>query len=100
MRSKVSHTILGNHDAAVAGRMDYSYYYHAARHALSRLRGGKDEGEIVLAAAVVAITAAEFTGTLFFAGAGFTGFWLAAAVGLLAVRPPAEESLTARESLR
>jgi predicted phosphodiesterase len=34
MRSKVSHTILGNHDAAVAGRMDYSYYYHAARHAL------------------------------------------------------------------
>ena len=72
----------------------------AARHALSRLRGGKDEGEIVLAAAVVAITAAEFTGTLFFAGAGFTGFWLAAAVGLLAVRPPAEESLAARESLR
>lgn len=27
-------TILGNHDAAVAGRMDYSYYYDAARHAL------------------------------------------------------------------
>jgi diadenosine tetraphosphatase ApaH/serine/threonine PP2A family protein phosphatase len=27
-------TILGNHDAAVAGRMDYSYYYPAARHAL------------------------------------------------------------------
>jgi diadenosine tetraphosphatase ApaH/serine/threonine PP2A family protein phosphatase len=27
-------TILGNHDAAVAGRMDYSYYYEAARHAL------------------------------------------------------------------
>ena len=26
--------ILGNHDAAVAGRMDYSYYYEAARHAL------------------------------------------------------------------
>jgi len=36
MRSKVSHTILGNHDAAVAGRMDYSYYYHAARHALDK----------------------------------------------------------------
>jgi diadenosine tetraphosphatase ApaH/serine/threonine PP2A family protein phosphatase len=34
VRSKASHTILGNHDAAVAGRMDYSYYYHAARHAL------------------------------------------------------------------
>jgi diadenosine tetraphosphatase ApaH/serine/threonine PP2A family protein phosphatase len=27
-------TILGNHDAAVAGRMDYSYYYDAARQAL------------------------------------------------------------------
>ena len=27
-------TILGNHDAAVGGRMDYSYYYEAARHAL------------------------------------------------------------------
>ena len=27
-------TILGNHDAAVAGRMDYSYYYQAARDAL------------------------------------------------------------------
>lgn len=27
-------TILGNHDAAVAGRMDYSYYYDAARRAL------------------------------------------------------------------
>jgi predicted phosphodiesterase len=32
---KIAHgTILGNHDAAVAGRMDYSYYYDAARHAL------------------------------------------------------------------
>jgi len=27
-------TILGNHDAAVSGRMDYSYYYDAARNAL------------------------------------------------------------------
>ena len=34
IRSRVAHTILGNHDAAVAGRMDYSYYYEAARHAL------------------------------------------------------------------
>jgi len=34
VRQRVAHTILGNHDAAVAGRMDYSYYYHAARHAL------------------------------------------------------------------
>lgn len=34
IRQKAEVTILGNHDAAVAGRMDYSYYYEAARHAL------------------------------------------------------------------
>ena len=34
IRKLVSFTILGNHDAAVAGRMDYSYYYDAARNAL------------------------------------------------------------------
>jgi diadenosine tetraphosphatase ApaH/serine/threonine PP2A family protein phosphatase len=34
VRKSVAFTILGNHDAAVAGRMDYSYYYEAARHAL------------------------------------------------------------------
>lgn len=34
IRTKAEVTILGNHDAAVAGRMDYSYYYEAARHAL------------------------------------------------------------------
>jgi predicted phosphodiesterase len=34
VRTKTRHTILGNHDAAVAGRMDYSYYYDAARQAL------------------------------------------------------------------
>jgi len=34
VRDLVEATILGNHDAAVAGRMDYSYYYEAARHAL------------------------------------------------------------------
>jgi diadenosine tetraphosphatase ApaH/serine/threonine PP2A family protein phosphatase len=27
-------TLLGNHDAAVAGRIDYSFYYDGARHAL------------------------------------------------------------------
>lgn len=27
-------TLLGNHDAAVSGRMDYSHYYEGARHAL------------------------------------------------------------------
>jgi diadenosine tetraphosphatase ApaH/serine/threonine PP2A family protein phosphatase len=34
IRRLSKHTILGNHDAAVAGRMDYSYYYEAARNAL------------------------------------------------------------------
>src|SRR5450432_959724 len=34
VRSTARRTILGNHDAAVSGRMDYSYYYEAARHAL------------------------------------------------------------------
>jgi len=34
VRQTATHTILGNHDAAVAGRMDYSYYYDAARQAL------------------------------------------------------------------
>ena len=34
VRPLVSICTLGNHDAAVAGRMDYSYYYDAARHAL------------------------------------------------------------------
>lgn len=42
VRNLADVTILGNHDAAVSGRMDYSYYYDAARHALdwtaSRLR--------------------------------------------------------------
>lgn len=34
IRAIASATLLGNHDAAVAGRMDYSFYYDAARHAL------------------------------------------------------------------
>src|SRR5690606_22687105 len=34
IRQNAKVTILGNHDAAVAGRMDYSYYYEAARRAL------------------------------------------------------------------
>ncbi len=34
IRRVADHVILGNHDAAVAGRMDYSYYYDAAREAL------------------------------------------------------------------
>ncbi len=34
VRTLSKSTVLGNHDAAVAGRMDYSYYYEAARNAL------------------------------------------------------------------
>ena len=34
VRNVAEVTLLGNHDAAVAGRMDYSFYYDAARHAL------------------------------------------------------------------
>lgn len=34
VRTRAAITILGNHDAAVAGRMDYSYYYDAAKNAL------------------------------------------------------------------
>ncbi len=35
VRDITSACILGNHDAAVSGRMDYSYYYEAARNALN-----------------------------------------------------------------
>ncbi len=34
VQQRAAFTILGNHDAAVAGRMDYSFYYDAARQAL------------------------------------------------------------------
>ena len=34
VRAHCDLTIVGNHDAAVAGLMDYSYYYQAARDAL------------------------------------------------------------------
>jgi diadenosine tetraphosphatase ApaH/serine/threonine PP2A family protein phosphatase len=34
LRPLVTHAVLGNHDAAVSGRMDYSEYYDAARQAL------------------------------------------------------------------
>ena len=39
VRKLAKTTILGNHDAAVAGRMDYSYYYEVARHALDTHAG-------------------------------------------------------------
>jgi len=38
VRERVAFTLLGNHDAAVAGRMDYDYYYDAAREALDWTR--------------------------------------------------------------
>lgn len=38
IRERADVTLLGNHDAAVAGRMDYSYYYDAARDALDWCR--------------------------------------------------------------
>lgn len=34
LRPRMNHAVLGNHDAAVCGRMDYSEYYDAARQAL------------------------------------------------------------------
>lgn len=34
VRGLKSTTVLGNHDAAVSGRMDYNYYYEACRRAL------------------------------------------------------------------
>ena len=34
IRDLASFTLLGNHDAAVAGRMEYGYYYDAARHVI------------------------------------------------------------------
>lgn len=34
LRATANLAVLGNHDAAVAGRMDYTDYYDAARHAL------------------------------------------------------------------
>ncbi|PID38050.1 MAG: metallophosphoesterase [Proteobacteria bacterium] len=46
VRDLASVTILGNHDAAVSGRMDYSYYYEAARHALDTHVGMLSEESI------------------------------------------------------
>lgn len=34
VRELATYTILGNHDAAVSGRMNYAFYYDAARNAL------------------------------------------------------------------
>ncbi len=36
-------TVMGNHDAAVAGQMDYNYYYEAAKQALDWTRAALSE---------------------------------------------------------
>jgi diadenosine tetraphosphatase ApaH/serine/threonine PP2A family protein phosphatase len=46
IRERAEVTILGNHDAAVAGRMDYSYYYEAARNALDMHASVLTEGNM------------------------------------------------------
>ncbi len=38
-------TLLGNHDAAVSGRMDYSFYYSAARQAIDWTIANLEESE-------------------------------------------------------
>ncbi len=43
VREITAGTVLGNHDAAVAGRMDYDYYYEAARQALDAHANALDE---------------------------------------------------------
>jgi predicted phosphodiesterase len=43
VREHVRYAVLGNHDAAVSGRMDYNYYYPAARNALDQHRNLIDD---------------------------------------------------------
>lgn len=46
VREMTSFSLLGNHDAAVAGRMNYDYYYEAAREALDWTRGVLTEANL------------------------------------------------------
>lgn len=46
VRRTAKGTVVGNHDAAVAGRMDYSYYYEAARNALDTHLGMLTEADL------------------------------------------------------
>ncbi len=46
VRARAEVTLLGNHDAAVSGRMDYSFYYAAARHALDWTASRIDPGNL------------------------------------------------------
>ena len=43
VRERAAITILGNHDAAVCGKMNYAFYYDAARNALDWHAGQLDE---------------------------------------------------------
>jgi diadenosine tetraphosphatase ApaH/serine/threonine PP2A family protein phosphatase len=47
IRDLASITLLGNHDAAVSGRMDYAYYYDAARQALDWTTAQLDPDHLV-----------------------------------------------------
>lgn len=47
IRKSARFVIMGNHDAAVAGEMDYSYYYAAARQALDLHRGTLSQDNLV-----------------------------------------------------
>jgi diadenosine tetraphosphatase ApaH/serine/threonine PP2A family protein phosphatase len=46
LRQRAAVSLLGNHDAAVCGRMDYSYYYDAARRALDWTAGRLEPGHL------------------------------------------------------
>ncbi|GAB4300072.1 MAG: metallophosphoesterase family protein [Myxococcota bacterium] len=46
IREHTNFSILGNHDAAVSGRMDYNYYYEAARKALDWCRHSLKEDNL------------------------------------------------------
>jgi len=43
VRESVGGAVLGNHDAAVVGRMDYAFYYEACRHVLDNHSGALTE---------------------------------------------------------
>jgi diadenosine tetraphosphatase ApaH/serine/threonine PP2A family protein phosphatase len=46
VRDRASFSLLGNHDAAVAGRMNFEYYYEAARDALNWTTGQVDAANL------------------------------------------------------
>ncbi len=46
VRPLVKHCIVGNHDAAVSGRMEYDFYYDAAKHALDHHKSLLSESNI------------------------------------------------------